>query len=311
MAMTLADKANLEKDPLLKGIYEGLMEHSFIMEKLPFETIGSLQRKVDRWKELPGVGWRRVNDGYTESTGTVEQIMESLYIFGGDIDIDNVILNSKDMITDPRALQIKMKLRAMAYEFNEVFIHGDQAVNPKTFDGLKVRVAALPASQTISTGCDITRANRTANAHLFLDLLDEGIAAIDGKPDLILMNRNVKLAFKSILRRADLLDHTKDRYDRKVDTYDGIPFIDLGYKADQSTLVIDDDFDGVVNNTSIFMVKFGSEEYMGGLQMSDIQTRDLGELQTKPAKRTRIEWPVGLAIWNPRSVCRVSGLVVD
>jgi hypothetical protein len=312
MAMTLADAANLEKDPMLKGIYEGLMETTFLMEKIPFATIGELQRKIDRWKDLPGVGWRRVNEGYTESTGTTEQIMESLSIMGGEFDIDTIILEQKNLITDPRALQLKMKLRAMAYEFNDVLINGDQAVNPKAFDGLKVRVAGLPATQTIDTACDITRANRTANAHLFLDLLDEAFSNIEGgKPDIMLMNKSVKLAFKSILRRADLLDHTKDRYDRKIDAYDGVPFIDLGYKADQSSWVIDDDFDGVTNNTSIFLLKFGAEEYMSGLQMHDIRTKDIGDLEGKPAKRMRLEWPVGLAIWDPRSVVRFKHLIVD
>lgn len=312
MAMTLAEMANMEKDPLLKGIYEQLMDTTFLMEKVPFATVGELQRKIDRWKDLPGVGWRRVNEGYTESTGTIEQLMETLQIMGGDFDIDRVILEAKNLITDPRALQLKMKLRAMAYEFNDVFINGDQAVSPKKFDGLKVRVAALPASQTIATSCDITRANRTTNAHLFLDLLDEGFAAIEGgKPDLIVMNKSVKLAFKSILRRADLLDHTRDRFDRKIDAYDGVPFVDLGFKADQSSYVIDDDFDGVANNTSIFLLKFGAEEYLGGLQMHDIKTTDIGELEDKPVKRMRIEWPVGLAIWNPRSVVRIKTLIVD
>lgn len=314
MAMTLADLANLEKDPLLKGIYEGLMEVSFLMEKIPFANASELQKKIDRWKDLPGVGFRRLNEGYSESTGTTEQIMETLSILGGDFDIDKVILDAKNTITDPRALQLKMKLRAMAYQFNDTVINGDQAVDPKSFDGLKVRVAALPASQTIDNGgvgVDITRANRTANAHLFLDILDEAIAAMDGKPDLILMNRSVRLAFKSILRRADLLDHTQDRFNRKIDAYDGIPFLDLGYKADQATQVIDDDFDGTTNNTSMFLLKFGAEEYFGGLQMHDIQTTEIGELESKPAKRWRIEWPVGIAIWNPRSVVRVKKLIVD
>lgn len=312
MAMTLADKANLTKDAMLKGIYEQLMDTTFIMEKLPFENVGSLQRKIDRWKTLPDVAFRRVNEGYTESTGTTEQLMETLAIFGGEVDIDTVILDTTDNVTDPRALQMKMKSKAMAYKFNHVFLLGDQAVNPKEFDGLKVRVAALAASQTVSTGVDITRANRKANTALLLDLLDEGMSNIDGgKPDLILCNKSVKLAFKSAMRQSDMLSTAKDRFDRNIDTFQGVPFVDMGYEADQTSMVIDDDFDGTANHTSVFMVKFGSEEYLGGLQMHDIKTDDLGLLQTKPAKRYRVEWPVGIALWHPRCVVRVSGIIVD
>lgn len=312
MAMTLADKANLTKDPMLKGIYEQLMDTAFLMEKLPFENVGSLQRKLDRWKTLPSVEFRRVNDTYSESTGTTEQIMETLQILGGEVKIDNVILETKDNVTDPRALQLKMKTKAMAYEFNRAFIHGDQAINPKEFDGLKVRVAALPASQTIDISCDITRANRKANTPLFLDILDMGFAAIDGgKPDLILCNKSVKLALKSAMRQSDMLSTAKDRFDRNIDTFGGVPLLDVGYMADQSTYLIDDDFDGEANHTSIFLVKFGSEEYLGGLQMHDIKTEELGTLQTAPAKAWRLEWPVGIAIWHPRSICRIKHLVVD
>lgn len=312
MAVTLADKAMLEKDPLRKGIIVGLLKTTFIMEKLPIETIGKLQQKVLRWKDLPNVAWRRVNGSFPESTGTTEQIMESIYVLGGDIDIDTVIAKSNDNITDPRALQVNMKLKSIGYEFNDRFINGDTANDPLGFDGLKVRVAALPADQTIdAAGLDLSTDNgKDINAHKLLDLVDAGFAALDdGRPTLILCNRKFKLAFKSVLRRADLLDHTKDMFDRKIDAYDGVPFLDMGYKADQKTQIIADDHDGN-GNTSIYLVKFGSEEYLGGIQEYDIDTRDLGEAHDKPALRTRMEWPIGLAMWSERCIVRIKGIKV-
>jgi hypothetical protein len=44
---------------------------------------------------------------------------------------------------------------------------------------------------------------------------------------------------------------------------------------------------------------------LSGLQNGAIDVRDLGELDTKPAFRTRVEWYSGLAIYNGRSAARL------
>jgi hypothetical protein len=39
-----------------------------------------------------------------------------------------------------------------------------------------------------------------------------------------------------------------------------------------------------------------------------MRVNDLGELQSKPAYRTRIEWYCGMAIFNGRGVCRLNNI---
>ena len=59
--------------------------------------------------------------------------------------------------------------------------------------------------------------------------------------------------------------------------------------------------DGLVADNKIYAVKFGQEQYVSGLTNGCIQVRDLGELETKPCYRTRIEFYCGVAVFHPKS----------
>ncbi len=162
------------------------------------------------------------------------------------------------------------------------------------------------ASLDISTGTAMD-----TNGHALLDLLDQARYALDEhKGDMMLMNDTLLLKIRSILRRKGLLDSTRDMFGRDVDVYAGIPMVDIGVKADQTTKVIADNHDGSTGITSLYIVKFGVGEYMHGIQKEELSVKDLGELESKPAFRTRIQWPVGLANWNKRSVVRLKGIKI-
>jgi hypothetical protein len=118
MALTLADLARQETEPLKKVIMLNLIRYSDLMSLIPFEKWDSLTAIVTRWKTLPSVGFRQVNGGYTESTGTTEQISEGLYALGGDVQYDRVFDMVKNVIEDPKKTQTNMKLKAISYAFN-------------------------------------------------------------------------------------------------------------------------------------------------------------------------------------------------
>jgi hypothetical protein len=311
--MTLAEQAKLERDPLRKGIIMGLLEESYVMQTLPFEGIGGLGISVVKWQTLPTVGFRKISQAFSESTGTTQQQSESVYILGGDIDVDVVLNRDKNTIMDPRALQTKMETKAIAYAFNDFFINGDQATTPDGFDGLKVRVSNLASRQTIdAASLDLsTGTARDTNAQTLLDYLHQLIYVIEGhKADALYMNDTTYLYVESVVRRAGLLSTTKDSFDRTVSTFMGVPLIDMGVKADQTTKIIADNHDGSSGITSIYACRFGVGEYLHGIEEFKLDVRDLGELPDKSVLRTRTEWPVGLANWNDRSMGRLKGLKI-
>ena len=127
------------------------------------------------------------------------------------------------------------------------------------------------------------------------------------------MNAKMYLAFEAALRRENVLRQTEDMFGRVINAYGGVPLIDIGIKADQSTQIIpnDEKLSEGTEETSIYAVKYGEEEYMWGVQQGAMEARDLGELQTKPCYRDRVEWVVGLAVSNPRSIARGYGFVPD
>jgi major capsid protein gp7 len=313
MAFTLVDALKTEGNTLRAGIIEGLLRRSTVMEDIPWEDINALATTVTRWKTLPSVGFRKINAAYAESAGTFEQLQESTYPLGGDIDVDKVFVRDGNAVIDQRATQIRMKLRSIAYTFQDYFINGDQSSDPDGITGIKKRVANLGAAQTITAatnGLDVQASS--TNQQTFLDLLDQLFYTFDdGAPDALYMNQKSLLNIQSVLRRLGLFDQTRDMFGRMVTVYKGAKLYDMGVKSDQTTsIILNTETTGASSvTTSIYAVKFGVGEFMHGIQQYDLDVKDLGELQSAPQFRTRVDWPIGLAIWQDRSVARLLGLI--
>jgi hypothetical protein len=322
MAWTLAEFSKIETDPLRKGIVDTLLMESNILQVIPWETIGALSTTVVRVQDLPSWGYRKVNAGFTESTGHFESATETISLGGLDIDTDKAIARAKNTIAEARTVQQQLALKALAYAINDKFINGDPSTTVDEFKGLKKRIDTIFAEgfTTQKFACNSTSVginNSATTALAFIDDLDKLCYAIDGhRPDLLIMNQKTLLAVKSALRRAGLLSVTQDMFGRQIDMYGSARMIDIGTKADQKTEIIPqtETTAGATGGTecsSIYAVKFGIGNLLWGIQEYPMEASDLGELQTAPVYRTRLDWPHGLAQVSPRSVARMYGLVPD
>jgi hypothetical protein len=223
---------------------------------------------------------------------------------------------------DPRAGQIKLHLKSLAYKFNDLGVNADRATDPKGIDGIKVRCADLVTDdselQIDAAGLDISQTGRSEyDTHLFLDYINQLADRMDGSgKKVIVADRYVQLALISMFRRSSLLDITRDQWDRKnIVSLQGMPILRMGYLADQTTRVMPHNFDdstvsGTSSRTSLFIVEFAEGEGVHGVQLSELDTRDIGELQDKPVMRHRLQWTWGLANWGRRSIARLKGLYV-
>ena len=320
MAWTLAELSKLETDILRKSVIDTLIMESNLMEVLPWETIGQLATTVVKINDLPSVGFRKVNEGYSEGIGHFIQKTESISLFGHDIDTDIAIARAKNTIADARAIQQQLTLKAVAYAFNDKFISGDPTTDPEEFKGLEKRIddintdgfteQLVDLADTTDLGILRTQASRFD----FLDKLNTLIYAIKGhNPDYLLMNKKCLLAVRSLLLREKLLDTTQDMFNRKVDVYLGARMIDIGVKADQTTEIITNSQTkgGGSNETSIYACHFGIGDMTWGIQQYPLEVRDIGELESKPVYRTRVDWNLGLATVDPRSLGRLYGIRAD
>jgi len=297
MALNLIEAAKRYANPVQQAIVEMFPENSDILMALPFETISGNAMSYNREETLPGVGFRGVNEAFTESTGVVNPIIEPLVIAGGDLDVDKFIVET--MGEDQRSVQESMKVKALAHRWTETFIKGDNATEPREFDGLQTR---LTGSQKIVAGA-------TANGTpLSLAKLDELIDNVDA-PTHLIMNKTMRRLLTAAARSTSVggyVTYDQDAFGRRLTYYNDLPILiadqdETGAEILPFTEVASS---GTATATSIYCVSF-TEGRLTGIQSSPPDVRDLGELETKPAYRTRVEWYNGIAIYTARAAARL------
>lgn len=309
MAITLLESAKLSQDQLKKGVIESFVLNAPVLQMLPFVEINGNAYTYNQEATLPGVEFRAVNGSYAESTGTVNPQTESLVILGGDADVDKFIAQTRSNINDQRAVQTALKTKALAYKFQDTFFNGDTAVDANSFDGLKKRLTGAQVIDAATNGLDIDA--DSASMNLFLEALDSLIYQVQGKADALYMDSKTLLKVKSVARQMNYFDKTVDAFGRSVFAYDGVPFFEAGENPDGSKIIGHAETQGTaVNTTSIYAVKFGADEFVSGLTNGGVQAYDLGELESKPAYRTRIEFYTGIGVFNGKAAARLRGLII-
>lgn len=296
MALTLTEAAKLSNDVLQRGVIETFARNSAVLELLPFMEISGNAYKYNQEGTLPGIAFRNVNEGYTESAGVISQYSEGLYIMGGDVDVDKFLVQTRGNIQDIRAIHTGMKAKALSLSFTKSFFKGDNATNPKEFNGLEKR---LSGAQVID-GKDGT---------VTLAMIDELIDAVEGEPDVLFMSKAMRREVKKVLQASQhYIESGEDSFGRPVATYGGIPIrvIETDVAGNEILGFTEQNKAGTANDTaSIYAVKFGAEQYVSGLRNGSVNVRDLGEIDSMPVFRTRIEFYCGMAVFHPRAAARL------
>lgn len=310
MALTLAEAAVLSENDLQRGVIETFVLESSVLDRIPLMTIEGNAYAYNQEATLPGVAFRSVNEAYVESTGTVNQATESLVILGGDADVDRFIVQTRGNLNDQRAVQTAMKVKAASFKYQDTFFNGDIGVDPKGFDGLKKR---LTGSQVLDA--DTNGMGPVTAGHDFFDALDELIAAVPGGPDVLYANSAVIAKIWSSARRLGGAEFMNEELTgKRVRTYNGIPLLDPGQGLGGTDVLPRTETQGTATDaSSVYAVKWGQDEgdqAVTGLTNGGVQVYDLGELQEKPAYRTRIEFYTGLAVFG-KGAARLRGVLAS
>ncbi len=302
LGLTLVEAAKLETgDVYRQAIIELYAGSSAVLQVLDFETIAGNALKYNREQSLPGVGFRGVNEGYTASTGILNPLTEALVIAGGDMDVDKFIVDTQG--SRQRSVHEGMKVRALALAWTKKFFKGDTASDPREFDGLQVRV----------TGAQVIDAGATSGGDaLSLAKLDE---AIDQtlNPTHIYMNKAMKRRLTAAARSPTVsgyITYTKDAFGKSLMMYNDLPIMTIDLDHEGNAILPFTEANpggGSAASTSIYVVSH-TEDGVKGLENGGIDVRDLGELESLPVYRTRVEWYNGLVIYNGRAVTRLRGV---
>jgi hypothetical protein len=300
-ALTLVESAKLDENMLRRGIIGTFVESSAVLSRLPFMEIEGNAYQYGAEATLPGVAFRAVNAAYTESTGTINNATEGLKILGGDADVDRFIQRTRSRTNDQLAFQMRLKAKATATVFTEYFFEGDTAVTVDGFDGLRKRLTGAQVILQAAGGGALT-----------LSALDDMIAAVEGGPDVIYANDWLIRKINALVRATGMsTPEPRREYGRLVYQYAGVDLVDPGYSTNGTTRILgfdEDPGDAVLDTASVYAVKFGADEYVAGLTNGGLDAYIIGELETKPAVRGRIEWYVGLAVFRGRSAARIRGI---
>jgi hypothetical protein len=274
---------------------------------IPFANINGNSVTYSREGMLPGIAFRGINEGYVASAGVINPLSESLRIAGGDLDVDRFLIDT--MGIGIRSKHEEMKVKALAHAFTTKLIKGDSTVDAREFDGLQRRIP-VEGTQFISAG------TTDAGDPPSLFLLDQLIARTAGPNKQLWMPEMLALRLTVAARDKDVggnITYTTDEFGQQVRRYNGIPIVTAYPNNDgDDPLQFDEQGDllgtpGGSTSASIYCVSL-AEGYLSGIQNGPMQVRDLGELDTLPVLRTRVEWYPGLLVEHPRAVSRYGGI---
>jgi hypothetical protein len=298
--LTITEWSKLNPQPLASGVVEIFARNNPVLELMPFANIAGNAFKYNIETTLPGIAFRGFNEGYTESTGVINPVTEALTIIGGDSDYDVAQIAMGTGDNDTRAVHDAMKAKALALAWLKTFFDGDHTVtdHEDEFDGINKR---LTGSQVITAGAN--------GAQLTLDMLDQLVDAVTGTPSVLLLNKAARRKIRALARNSTTLTVSRDQFGREVDAYQGVPLRVVEEDSSGTDILGFDETQGSSNlASSIYAVKFDVDA-LHGIQTAPVSVRDLGEIEVKPALRTRIEWYSGVVIKHPKAAARLKGVL--
>jgi HK97 family phage major capsid protein len=293
VALTLAEASKLSNDVLLTGVIETIIKDSPILQALPFIEIVGNGLTYNRENAAATAAFYDVGDTWSESTPTFTQVTATLKIVGGDADIDNFLLATRSNLQDLEAAVVQLKAKAVQQKFEDTFVNGDTAGDPKSFDGID---KLTDSGQTVSMGAN--------GGSLTLAKLDELVDLIKrGKPDILLMSKRSRRSLNNLARTSGgFLETDRNEFGQMVQYYDGIPVGICDYISDAKTVGTSTDC------STIYAVQLGEGALSGLTSPGGLQVERVGSLETKDATRTRIKWYCSLALFNTLKLAKLIGV---
>ena len=308
MAITLAEAKVGMTDKVDQQIVDMFRRSSLLLDRMVFDncispgTGGStLAYGYIQLKTPSTAAVRTINAEYTPGEAKREKKTTNAIIMGGAFQLDRVLQNTSGAV-DELAFQAEQKIKATSNYFHNVVINGTSAATGTgyvtgTFDGLKKLLSGTENEITSQVSLT-TSAELDENYNAFLDEMDGFISALDGTPSMLLMNREMLIKLRSIARRAGYYERSKDDFGRVVETYAGIPMVDMGkyYNGTATVDVVSTD----AGKTAIYAVSLGLDGFHGISPTGDgVIASYMPDLNAPGAVKTgEVELVAGVALKN-------------
>ena len=301
MAITFAEAKIGMADKVDQQIVDMFRRSSLLLDQMVFDNVispgtggSTLTYGYIQLKSPSTAAVRTVGGEYTPGEAKKEKKTANAIIMGGAFQMDRVIQNTAGAANE-MAFQAEQKIKATANYFHNLVINGTSEGG--TFDGLK-KLLSGTANELTSAVSLKTSDELDENYNAFLDEMDSFISILDGTPSMLLMNRSMLVKLRSIARRAGYYERTQDDFGRTVETYAGVPMVDMGQFYNGET--VEDVVATESGKTAIYAVSLGLDGFHGISPMGDgVIQAYLPDLNTPGAVKTgEVELVAGVVLKN-------------
>ena len=313
MAITLAEAKIGMADKVDQQIVDMFRRSSLLLDQMVFDNVispgtggSTLTYGYIQLKSPSTAAVRTVGGEYTPGEAKKEKKTANAIIMGGAFQMDRVIQNTAGAANE-MAFQAEQKIKATANYFHNLVINGTS--DEGTFDGLK-KLLGGTANELTSAVSLKTSDELDENYNAFLDEMDSFISILDGTPSMLLMNRSMLVKLRSIARRAGYYERTQDDFGRTVETYAGVPMVDMGQFYNGET--VEDVVATEGGKTAIYAVSLGLDGFHGISPMGDgVIQAYLPDLNAPGAVKTgEVELVAGVVLKNTLKAAVLKDIVI-
>lgn len=314
MSITLAEAKVGMADKVDQQIIDMFRRSSLLLDALTFDnaispgtggstlTYGYIQLKTPSTADV-----RDINSEYTPGEAKRVEKTAKAEIMGGSFEVDRVLQNTSGAV-DELAFQAEQKIKATANFFHNKAINDTTSGLAKALEGTE---------NEFTSAVDLTTsANMDNNYSAFLDELDTVISAVDGKPSMLLMNREMLSKLRSAARRAGYYTRSEDAFGRTVEAYNDIPLMDVGgyYNGTKTVDVIPTSTPSATaeGTTAIYAVALGLDAFHGISPVGNNVINTYMPDMTAPGavKKGEVELVAGTVLKNTLKAAVLKGIKI-
>jgi HK97 family phage major capsid protein len=294
----LETEANkLSQELLERGVIEEIIDRDELFALFPFKTVNGKAYLYNREKTLSEGEFLDPYEAVPEGAATFDEVTTRLRILAGDVDMDKFLLSTQSDSNPQLAIQIAAKAKALSRKFRRTLVNGNNGVNSKEFDGLKV---LTPAAQTLVAGAN--------GAAVTFSMLDELKDTVKNGADCFMMRLSTWRAIRALLRGMG--GNTAEtimipNFGKPVPAIDGMPVIVNDF------ITTDEVMGSSSATTSIYAMKLDESVGLHGIvggEAAGLKVEEIGTIQNKDAVRYRVKWYVGTALKSTQSIARLKGI---
>ena len=326
MAITLAEAKVGMADKVDQMIVDEFRRSSLLLDRLVFDnaispgtggstlTYGYIQLKTPSTAAV-----RAINSEYTANEAKRVEKTAKAIIMGGSFAVDRVLQNTSGAV-DELAFQAAEKIKATRNTFHNAVINGVVASSGSgyvvnTFDGLRKLLDG--SSNEFTTDIDLSDASKLdSNSNAFVDQLDQLVHAVDGNVSMLMMNGDMLLKVRAAARRAGYYERAKNDFGQTVETFAGIPLMDMGkyYNGSASVDVIGTSTPStsVAGTSSIYAVSIGLDGFHGiSPTGNSVISSYMPDMNAPGAVKTgEVELVAGVVLKNTLKAAALNGIVL-